>query len=73
VDDYVIGVWFGTAYETFVLNMAATRVRVEGDSKRSKRIVKLGLPWKVEFLGPTQLPETDTTQGEVGVSRWAGP
>jgi hypothetical protein len=73
VGDYVIGVWFGTAYETFVLDMAATRVRVEGGSKRSKRIVKLGLSWKVEFLGPTELPETDTTQGGVGVSRSAGP
>ncbi len=47
--EYVVAVWFGTAYETFVWEGAARRFRLEGDVKtRPHRAVALGLPWQVE-------------------------
>jgi ABC-type polysaccharide/polyol phosphate transport system ATPase subunit len=46
--DYVIAVWFGTAYETFIWETAARRFRLEGDVKtRPHRAIALGLPWQV--------------------------
>jgi ABC-2 type transport system ATP-binding protein/lipopolysaccharide transport system ATP-binding protein len=46
--DYVITVWFGTAYETFIWETAARRFRLEGDVKsRPLRAIALGLPWQV--------------------------
>jgi hypothetical protein len=57
VGDYTVGVWFGTAYETILQEMTLHRFRLEGDVKhRPKRIVDLGLPWKIvrvtEHAGP---------------------
>jgi ABC-type polysaccharide/polyol phosphate transport system ATPase subunit len=54
VDDYVVGVWLGTVYDTFVRDTAACRFRLEGDVKgRPRRVVDLGLPWDVRRLDAT--------------------
>jgi ABC-type polysaccharide/polyol phosphate transport system ATPase subunit len=46
--DYVIAVWLGTAYETFIWETAARRFRLAGDVKtRPHRAIALGLPWQV--------------------------
>jgi ABC-type polysaccharide/polyol phosphate transport system ATPase subunit len=59
VGDYIVGVWFGTAYETFFQEQAARRFRLEGNvANRLKRSVVLGLPWevnRVESSDPTVL------------------
>ena len=48
VGDFTVGVWFGSAYETVLLEMTSARFRLEGDLKgRPKRSVALGLPWEV--------------------------
>jgi ABC-2 type transport system ATP-binding protein/lipopolysaccharide transport system ATP-binding protein len=48
VGEYLVGVWFGTAYETVLQEMTAHRIRLEGDvMDRPKRIVALGLPWNI--------------------------
>jgi ABC-2 type transport system ATP-binding protein/lipopolysaccharide transport system ATP-binding protein len=48
VSDYVVGVWFGTGYETLLVEFTAARFRLEGDMmERPKRAVVLGLPWQV--------------------------
>jgi ABC-type polysaccharide/polyol phosphate transport system ATPase subunit len=47
--DYVVAVWLGTAYETFIWETAARRFRLAGDVKtRPHRAIALGLPWQVE-------------------------
>ena len=46
--EYIVGVWIGTMYETFVDLPTALAFRLEGDtSDRPKRAVVLGLPWTV--------------------------
>lgn len=63
--DYVVAIWFGTVFETFVWEGAARRFRLEGDVKtRPHRAIALGLPWRVEPVG-TSDPE------EMGSSRSA--
>jgi ABC-2 type transport system ATP-binding protein/lipopolysaccharide transport system ATP-binding protein len=48
VGDYVVGVWIGTRYDTFVQETTLYRFRLEGDVRgRPRRIVSLGLPWEV--------------------------
>lgn len=57
VGEYIVGVWFGTAYETFFQEPTARRFRLEGDVKdRPKRSVVLGVPWEV-----TRVPSTEST------------
>ncbi len=53
--EYVIGVWFGTAYETLLQEATAAHIRLEGGTKTKKRVVDLGLPWQVEHgVDPTR-------------------
>jgi ABC-type polysaccharide/polyol phosphate transport system ATPase subunit len=48
VGEYVVGVWFGTVYDTFLHDTAARRFRLEGDTKgRPRRVIDLRLPWEV--------------------------
>jgi ABC-type polysaccharide/polyol phosphate transport system ATPase subunit len=55
--EYVVAVWFGTAYETLVWEGAARRFRLEGDVKtRPHRAIALGLPWRVERTGAVSTP-----------------
>jgi ABC-2 type transport system ATP-binding protein/lipopolysaccharide transport system ATP-binding protein len=47
--DYVVAVWFGTGFETFLWDGAVRRFRLEGDVKtRPHRAIALGLPWHVD-------------------------
>jgi ABC-2 type transport system ATP-binding protein/lipopolysaccharide transport system ATP-binding protein len=49
VGEYVVGVWIGTRYDTFVEEATAARIRLEGDVKgRPNRLVDLQLPWDVQ-------------------------
>jgi ABC-type polysaccharide/polyol phosphate transport system ATPase subunit len=49
VGDYVVGVWIGTRYDTFLEEATAARIRLEGDVKgRPRRLVDLQLPWDVQ-------------------------
>jgi ABC-type polysaccharide/polyol phosphate transport system ATPase subunit len=53
VGDYVVGVWFGSSYETLLQEGTAKRFRLEGEAKdRPKRSVVLGLPWDVRRSPP---------------------
>jgi ABC-type polysaccharide/polyol phosphate transport system ATPase subunit len=46
--DYVVGVWFGSRYETILHERMVARFRLEGDLKRRpRRDVVLDLPWLV--------------------------
>jgi ABC-type polysaccharide/polyol phosphate transport system ATPase subunit len=57
--DYVVAVWFGTAYETFIWEAAVRRFRLEGDVKtRPHRAIALGLPWQVEPSNESPRPPT---------------
>jgi ABC-2 type transport system ATP-binding protein/lipopolysaccharide transport system ATP-binding protein len=48
VGEYVVGVWFGSSFETLIQEVNAKRFRLEGDTKnRPRRAVVLGLPWEV--------------------------
>jgi ABC-type polysaccharide/polyol phosphate transport system ATPase subunit len=48
VGDYVVGVWLGTVFDTFLHDTATCRFRLEGDPKgRPRRVVDLRLPWDV--------------------------
>jgi ABC-2 type transport system ATP-binding protein/lipopolysaccharide transport system ATP-binding protein len=49
VGEYVVGVWIGTRYDTFLEEATAARIRLEGDVKgRPRRLVDLQLPWDVQ-------------------------
>jgi ABC-type polysaccharide/polyol phosphate transport system ATPase subunit len=51
VGDYVVGIWLGTVYETFLHDTATCRFRLEGDARgRPRRVVNLRLPWDVRRL-----------------------
>jgi ABC-type polysaccharide/polyol phosphate transport system ATPase subunit len=51
VGEYVIGVWIGTRFDTFLQESAAARIRLEGDVKgRPHRLVDLRLPWDVQRI-----------------------
>jgi ABC-type polysaccharide/polyol phosphate transport system ATPase subunit len=57
--EYVVAVWFGTAYETFIWEAAVRRFRLEGDVKtRPHRAIALGLPWQVEPSNESLRPPT---------------
>jgi ABC-type polysaccharide/polyol phosphate transport system ATPase subunit len=63
VGDYVLGVWIGTRYDTFVQETALYRFRLEGDVRgRPRRIVSLALPWQVRRVGGPErsVPPTGT-------------
>src|SRR5205823_12431094 len=46
VGDYVVGVWLGTSYETFLDDPAVATLRLEGSiSNRPERLVELPLEW----------------------------
>ncbi len=46
--EYIVGVWMGTMYETFIDVPTALAFRLAGDTDdRPKRAVVLGLPWTV--------------------------
>jgi hypothetical protein len=48
VDDYRVGLWAGTAYETLVHEPATSVFRLEGSTKRRPdRVVELLLPWEL--------------------------
>lgn len=65
VGEYVVGVWIGTRYDTFVEEATAARIRLEGDVKgRPHRLVDLRLPWDVQWVAghqdhPLFLSESD--------------
>jgi ABC-2 type transport system ATP-binding protein/lipopolysaccharide transport system ATP-binding protein len=49
--EYVVGVWIGTRYDTFLEESTAARIRLEGDVKgRPRRLVDLQLPWDVQRI-----------------------
>ena len=49
VGEYVVGVWIGTRYDTFLEEATAARIRLEGDVKgRPRRLIDLRLPWDVQ-------------------------
>lgn len=49
--EYTIGVWIGTAYEEFALHESALAFAIEGeDGGRSRRLVKLAMPWFAQRL-----------------------
>jgi ABC-2 type transport system ATP-binding protein/lipopolysaccharide transport system ATP-binding protein len=51
VGEYVIGVWIGTRFDTFLEESTAARIRLEGDVKgRPRRLVDLRLPWDVQRI-----------------------
>ena len=52
--EYVIGVWLGTAYEVYVQEMTALRLRLRGAGDKDKRVVALGLPWTLENIGASR-------------------
>jgi ABC-type polysaccharide/polyol phosphate transport system ATPase subunit len=55
VGEYVVGVWIGTRYDTFLEEAAAARIRLEGDVKgRPRRLVDLQLPWDVQRVADHQ-------------------
>jgi ABC-2 type transport system ATP-binding protein/lipopolysaccharide transport system ATP-binding protein len=55
VGEYVVGVWIGTRYDTFVEEATAARIRLEGDVKgRPNRLVDLRLPWDVQRVAGHQ-------------------
>ena len=59
VGEYIVGVWLGTALDTFVHETAARRFRVEGDARgRPNRAVALGLQWQVQEV-------SDATPGQM--------
>jgi ABC-2 type transport system ATP-binding protein/lipopolysaccharide transport system ATP-binding protein len=67
--DYVVAVWFGTAYETFIWEAAVRRFRLEGDVKtRPHRAIALGLPWQVE---PSDEAPRPPTPRDGSASEWA--
>jgi ABC-2 type transport system ATP-binding protein/lipopolysaccharide transport system ATP-binding protein len=46
IGDYVVGVWLGTSYETFLDDPAVATLRLEGStSDRPERLVELPLKW----------------------------
>jgi ABC-type polysaccharide/polyol phosphate transport system ATPase subunit len=59
VGEYLVGVWFGTRYDTALHETTAHRFRLEGDMKnRPRRTLDLGLRWdvtKVHDTGATSL------------------
>ena len=49
IGDYVVGLWMGDPYDTFIHEMAVDRFRLAGDAQnRPNRAVALRLPWSVE-------------------------
>jgi ABC-type polysaccharide/polyol phosphate transport system ATPase subunit len=65
VGDYTIGVWIGAAYETLFQEMTVYRFRLEGAVKdRPKRVVDLGLPWRVDHVVGHDLPPSNASGGE---------
>jgi ABC-type polysaccharide/polyol phosphate transport system ATPase subunit len=51
VDDYRVGLWAGTAYETLVHEPATSVFRLEGSTKRRPdRVVELRLPWELSSV-----------------------
>ncbi len=51
VGEYVVGLWIGDPYETYVHEMTLRRFHVTGDAQnRPNRAVALGLPWRVERI-----------------------
>jgi ABC-2 type transport system ATP-binding protein/lipopolysaccharide transport system ATP-binding protein len=57
VGEYLVGVWFGTRYDTALHETTAYRFRLEGDVKnRPRRTLDLGLPWDV-----TKVRDADVT------------
>jgi ABC-type polysaccharide/polyol phosphate transport system ATPase subunit len=55
VGEYVVGVWIGTRYDTFLEEATAARIRLEGDAKgRPRRLVDLQLPWDVQRVADHQ-------------------
>jgi len=52
VGDYVVGVWLGTSYETFLDDPAVAALRLEGStSDRPERLVELPLKWTHQDAG----------------------
>jgi ABC-type polysaccharide/polyol phosphate transport system ATPase subunit len=55
VGEYVVGIWIGTRYDTFLEEATAARIRLEGDVKgRPRRLVDLQLPWDVQRVADHQ-------------------
>jgi ABC-type polysaccharide/polyol phosphate transport system ATPase subunit len=65
--EYVVGVWFGSTYETILQEPAATRFRLEGDvHDRPKRSVVLGLPWDVRVEPAAARPRLSVSDADRG-------
>jgi ABC-type polysaccharide/polyol phosphate transport system ATPase subunit len=57
VGEYVVGVWVGTRYDTFLQESTVARFRLEGDvQNRPNRSVVLKLPWDVRRLNDPKDP-----------------
>jgi hypothetical protein len=73
VGEYVVGLWAGDPYETFIHEMTVQRFRLEGDDlNRPNRSVILRLPWHVEQVDPND-QETGLTEASTGDDRRVSP
>jgi ABC-type polysaccharide/polyol phosphate transport system ATPase subunit len=62
VGDYVVGVWLGTNYETFLDDPAVATLRLEGSTRnRPGRLVELPLTWTHQVTGAGAI-DIGTTQ-----------
>lgn len=67
VGEYIVGVWFGTAYETLLQETTVTRFRLEGAVKdRPKRTMVLDLPWEVRRVGTPVDPGNILSEADQG-------
>jgi ABC-type polysaccharide/polyol phosphate transport system ATPase subunit len=68
--DYVVGVWFGSKYDTVVHETTVARFRLEGDLKnRPARGVVLDLPWSVRRSAGGSAPDLlAETSDDLGAS-----
>jgi ABC-type polysaccharide/polyol phosphate transport system ATPase subunit len=63
VGDYVVGVWLGTSYETFLDDPAVATLRLEGSvSDRPERLVELPLEWTHRDTGAGASAASDSQE-----------
>ncbi|HEY5987665.1 MAG TPA: hypothetical protein VIV12_15015, partial [Streptosporangiaceae bacterium] len=65
VGDYVVGVWLGTSYETFLDDPAVATLRLEGSNRnRPERLVELPLTWTHQDTGAGTIGASHAQQGK---------
>jgi ABC-2 type transport system ATP-binding protein/lipopolysaccharide transport system ATP-binding protein len=67
--DYIVGVWFGSRYDTIFHETTVARFRLEGDLKnRPARGVVLDLPWSVHRSEGAVAADLGATGDDLGAS-----